>query len=174
MSGIETPKSTRRLRGFAFAVGLALCAVALHTHATEPRHRQCQLAFLDELGWQVAPAAIESMERNGGSPCERANLEDAHAAGDLRLRVPLDTDRWLAQSSSAAELDAAISDQASVCAFAMRIGDATRRAADKLIELRKDKWELASYPLEQHGFTRSDSWYDEYRRIYELFEKTLK
>lgn len=46
--------------------------------------------------------------------------------------------------------------------------------AQKLIELRKDKWELASYPLERHGFTHPDSWYDEYRRIYELFEKTLK
>ena len=46
--------------------------------------------------------------------------------------------------------------------------------AQKLIELRKDKWELASYPLERHGFTRPDSWYDEYRRIHELFEKTLK
>ena len=46
--------------------------------------------------------------------------------------------------------------------------------AQKLIELRKDKWELASYPLERHGFTHPDSWYDEYRRIQELFEKTLK
>jgi dipeptidyl aminopeptidase/acylaminoacyl peptidase len=46
--------------------------------------------------------------------------------------------------------------------------------AQRLIELRKDKWELASYPLERHGFTRADSWYDEYRRIHELFERTLK
>jgi len=44
----------------------------------------------------------------------------------------------------------------------------------KLIELRKDKWELAPYPLERHGFVHPDSWYDEYRRIYELFERTLK
>ncbi len=44
----------------------------------------------------------------------------------------------------------------------------------KLIELRKDKWELASYPLERHSFTHADAWYDEYRRIYELFERTLK
>jgi len=44
----------------------------------------------------------------------------------------------------------------------------------KLIELRKDKWELAPYPLERHGFTHPDSWYDEYRRIHELFERTLK
>jgi len=46
--------------------------------------------------------------------------------------------------------------------------------AQKLIELRKDKWELAPYPLERHGFTHPDAWYDEYRRIHELFEKTLK
>ncbi|WP_222565861.1 S9 family peptidase [Novilysobacter antarcticus] len=44
----------------------------------------------------------------------------------------------------------------------------------RLIELRKDKWELASYPLERHGFVHADSWYDEYRRILELFEDTLK
>ena len=46
--------------------------------------------------------------------------------------------------------------------------------AQKLIELRKDKWEIAPYPLERHGFTHPDSWYDEYRRIHELFETTLK
>mgnify|MGYP006156448409 CR=1 FL=1 len=40
--------------------------------------------------------------------------------------------------------------------------------------MRKDKWELASYPLERHGFTHPDAWYDEYRRIHELFERTLK
>ncbi|ROU08400.1 S9 family peptidase [Lysobacter enzymogenes] len=44
----------------------------------------------------------------------------------------------------------------------------------KLIELRKDKWEIAPYPLERHGFVHADAWYDEYRRIYELFERTLK
>ena len=46
--------------------------------------------------------------------------------------------------------------------------------AQRLIELRKDKWELASYPLERHGFTHPDSWYDEYRRILELFDNALK
>ena len=46
--------------------------------------------------------------------------------------------------------------------------------AQRLIELRKDDWELASYPLERHGFVHPDSWYDEYRRIYELFEDNLK
>lgn len=48
------------------------------------------------------------------------------------------------------------------------------RLAQRLIELRKDNWELASYPLEAHGFEHADSWYDEYRRILSLFERTLK
>jgi dipeptidyl aminopeptidase/acylaminoacyl peptidase len=48
------------------------------------------------------------------------------------------------------------------------------RMAQRLIELKKDHWELASYPLERHGFVQPESWYDEYRRIYQLFESTLK
>jgi dipeptidyl aminopeptidase/acylaminoacyl peptidase len=48
------------------------------------------------------------------------------------------------------------------------------RLAQRLIELKKDHWELASYPLERHSFVHPESWYDEYRRIYQLFERTLK
>ena len=48
------------------------------------------------------------------------------------------------------------------------------RLAQRLIELRKDHWELASYPLERHTFVQPESWYDEYRRIFQLFESTLK
>ncbi len=48
------------------------------------------------------------------------------------------------------------------------------RLAQRLIELRKDKWELASYPLERHAYVHPESWYDQYRRIFELFERALK
>ena len=48
------------------------------------------------------------------------------------------------------------------------------RLSQRLIELRKDKWTLAPYPMERHGFVQPESWYDEYRRIFELFESTLK
>jgi dipeptidyl aminopeptidase/acylaminoacyl peptidase len=48
------------------------------------------------------------------------------------------------------------------------------RMAQRLIELKKDNWDLASYPLERHGFVQPESWYDEYRRIYQLFDRTLK
>jgi dipeptidyl aminopeptidase/acylaminoacyl peptidase len=48
------------------------------------------------------------------------------------------------------------------------------RLTQRLIELGKTDWELASYPVENHGFTRPSSWADEYRRIFELFERTLR
>lgn len=47
------------------------------------------------------------------------------------------------------------------------------RLSQRLIELGKTQWELAVYPVEDHGFVRPDSWTDEYRRIYELFERTI-
>ena len=48
------------------------------------------------------------------------------------------------------------------------------RLTQKLIELHKENWELASYPVEDHGFEQPSSWADEYKRIYKLFEVTLK
>lgn len=39
------------------------------------------------------------------------------------------------------------------------------RLAQRLIELRKEDWEMAVYPVEDHGFTEPESWADEYRRI---------
>ncbi|MGB9107331.1 MAG: prolyl oligopeptidase family serine peptidase [Telluria sp.] len=48
------------------------------------------------------------------------------------------------------------------------------RMAQRLIELKKDHWELAPYPMERHSFVQPESWYDEYRRIDQLFERTLK
>ncbi len=48
------------------------------------------------------------------------------------------------------------------------------RLSQRLIELKKDNWELASYPMEDHGFVEPSSWTDEYKRIFKLFERTLK
>lgn len=47
------------------------------------------------------------------------------------------------------------------------------RLAQRLIELGKERWEMAVYPAEDHGFVRPDSWTDEYRRILELFDRWL-
>lgn len=47
------------------------------------------------------------------------------------------------------------------------------RLSQRLIELGKTDWELAVYPVEDHGFVRPDSWTDEYRRIDDLFRRYL-
>jgi dipeptidyl aminopeptidase/acylaminoacyl peptidase len=48
------------------------------------------------------------------------------------------------------------------------------RLSQRLIELKKENWELAVYPVEDHAFSEPSSWTDEYKRILKLFEKTLK
>jgi dipeptidyl aminopeptidase/acylaminoacyl peptidase len=45
--------------------------------------------------------------------------------------------------------------------------------SQRLIELGKTGWEMAVYPVEDHGFVRPSSWTDEYRRILELFDRTI-
>lgn len=47
------------------------------------------------------------------------------------------------------------------------------RLAQRLIELEKDNWEMAVYPVEDHGFSEPSSWTDEYKRILKLFNETL-
>lgn len=47
------------------------------------------------------------------------------------------------------------------------------RVSQRLIELGKDNWELAVYPVEDHGFTTPSGWTDEYKRILKLFEERL-
>ncbi|HET7583691.1 MAG TPA: prolyl oligopeptidase family serine peptidase [Gemmatimonadaceae bacterium] len=47
------------------------------------------------------------------------------------------------------------------------------RLTQRLIELHKTGWELAVYPVENHGFVRPSSWTDEYTRILELFDRTI-
>ncbi len=48
------------------------------------------------------------------------------------------------------------------------------RLTQRLIELGKDNWDLAVYPMEDHGFVEPESWTDEYKRIFRLFETWLK
>jgi len=47
------------------------------------------------------------------------------------------------------------------------------RLTQRLIELGKDNWEMAVYPVEDHGFVEPTSWTDEYKRILKLFDTWL-
>ena len=50
----------------------------------------------------------------------------------------------------------------------------TVRLTQKLIELHKENWQVAMYPVENHSFVEPSSWADEYKRILKLFEDNLK
>jgi dipeptidyl aminopeptidase/acylaminoacyl peptidase len=49
----------------------------------------------------------------------------------------------------------------------------TVRLVERLIELRKENWQVAPYPVEDHSFERDTSWADEYKRILKLFSDVL-
>jgi dipeptidyl aminopeptidase/acylaminoacyl peptidase len=48
------------------------------------------------------------------------------------------------------------------------------RLYQRFIELHKTDFWMSLYPLERHGFEHADSWYDEYRRIHDLFTRYVK
>ncbi|HYM25973.1 MAG TPA: alpha/beta fold hydrolase [Vicinamibacterales bacterium] len=48
------------------------------------------------------------------------------------------------------------------------------RLVQRLIELRKENWSIAPFPVENHGFEDETSWADEYKRILKLFDDHLK
>ncbi len=48
------------------------------------------------------------------------------------------------------------------------------RLYQKLVELHKDDFELAGYPLERHGFVHPDAWLDEYKRVHRVLRRVLQ
>lgn len=50
----------------------------------------------------------------------------------------------------------------------------TVRLVQRLIELKKENYYPMFYPLDPHTFEHPESWLDEYRRIFALFERHLK
>jgi dipeptidyl aminopeptidase/acylaminoacyl peptidase len=50
----------------------------------------------------------------------------------------------------------------------------TVRLVQRLVDLGKEGFETAFYPVENHAFTNASSWSDEYKRIFRLFERELK
>jgi dipeptidyl aminopeptidase/acylaminoacyl peptidase len=48
------------------------------------------------------------------------------------------------------------------------------RLVQRLIELKKENFETAIYPVEPHTFRQPTSWLDEYRRIFKLMETHVK
>jgi hypothetical protein len=89
----------------------------------------CALQALAGLGWRFEPADAATPAIEGGTPCERGSLAEAQAAGDLRVLVPRD--------AGTARLDALAAalrtHPATRCAYGLALGEATRRAVDRLV-----------------------------------------
>ena len=80
------------------------------------------------------------------------------------------------EQSSPLEFAAAFQDHLLICHGVIDdnvLFDDSMRLYERLIELHKDNFSMSPYPLDRHGFVNADSWLDEYKRIYRLFETEL-
>ncbi len=88
----------------------------------------CHIRFLRHLGWQVDTDPQLRIEVGGGNVCRFEDASEARTSGALRLVLPGN------DPAQSRELIAdALASEASQCAFAMRVGVATRRAVDRLV-----------------------------------------
>ncbi|WP_342315877.1 hypothetical protein [Lysobacter sp. FW306-1B-D06B] len=88
----------------------------------------CKMRLLRELGWRFVSSEEHSAQIHPGIPCERADLAQAQAAGDLVVRFPARLD-----AASRARLeDELLRHPATACAYSFALGAATRRAVDRL------------------------------------------
>ena len=90
--------------------------------------RGCERALLEELGWRFVASDAAHPRIEAGRPCERGSLAEAQAMGDLRVTVPSNASAP-ALSTLHREL---LAHSGTTCAYAFKLGDATRRAVDRL------------------------------------------
>jgi dipeptidyl aminopeptidase/acylaminoacyl peptidase len=87
------------------------------------------------------------------------------------------TDPIAYERSSPIEFAAGLQDALLICHGVIDdnvLFEDSMRLYQRLIELHKDNFSMSPYPLDRHGFSNSDSWLDEYKRIYRLFETNLR
>jgi hypothetical protein len=119
-------RSRRRAHAAGAALALLLCVGS--AAGSEAGAGQCLQRLLERLGWQISIAAIDAPRVHAGPVCERADLRQAQAAGDLRVELP----RAWAADQRQRFLQTLVDDPATVCAYAFVLGEATRRAATRL------------------------------------------
>ncbi len=120
-------RAARVRRAFAAWALVLACGVAQAQPATS-----CERRLLQELGWRFDASTITTPTIDAGTPCDRGNLAEAQAAGDLRVRVPANAD---VGAVAGLERDL-LEHPATRCAFAFALGAATRRAVDRLVANR--------------------------------------
>lgn len=121
---------TRRARAGITAIAMLALSCAWPAGTAAAQADDCARSVLAALGWRFHEEARLSAPRiEAGAPCMRASLEAAQAAGDLRVAVP----RGFDTAGLGALYRTLFAHPATTCAYAFRLGDATRRAVDKLV-----------------------------------------
>ena len=146
-----------RQRALAFGATALLACSASHAQPWCDAPTARKQAVLQSLGWQfVAANDAAAPTINAGTPCDRDDLAQAHAAGDLRVSLPGNIDA----AARAALLDTLLDHPATHCAYAFLLGDATRRAVDKLVA--NPRYRFSALQLGWIGFgaggAQADGW----------------
>ena len=114
------------MRPLRLVACLVLLASATAFAADVP---DCKVRLLESFGWRFVPADVAQVSIEAGAPCDRADLAQAQAAGDLVVRVP----RGLDATARERLEDELLDHPATACAYGFALGEATRRAVDKLV-----------------------------------------
>ncbi len=114
----------------ASASAFAGAAPALNS-VVEPASAQCLVDVLGELGWRFERGDVGDVSIAAGTPCDRESLAAAQAAGDLRVAIPAAADAT--ESRFASQWRLLLDHPATHCGFSFRLGDATRKAVDRLV-----------------------------------------
>lgn len=131
-------------------------AASVAAAAASPANGDCSRGLLEEFGWRFIATQEDAPRIEPGTPCDRDTLAKAQAAGDLRVFVPAGLD-----ASARERLHARLfAHPATTCAFGFRLGDATRRAVDKL--LANEGFRFSALQVGWIGFgptgARRDGW----------------
>lgn len=106
----------------------AALALTLTTVTAVAAPRDCPQALLEDLGWRFVPVDAATVGIRPGMPCDRADLAEAQAAGDLVVHVP----RKLDADAHTRLHESLLRHPATRCAYGFALGTATRRAVDRL------------------------------------------
>lgn len=117
------------MRAVTMLLGLLLAWPAAAAVSSQPGSSPaCTQGLLQRLGWRFQRGAVSAPQVHGGAVCMRTDLDDARMAGDLRVVLPPRLD----EAARATLMQRLLDDPATVCAYAFRVGEAARRAAQRL------------------------------------------
>jgi hypothetical protein len=113
----------------ALALFWSLGSLVAQASTLDDASSRCLEAVLRELGWLIEERGMQ-VQVEAGSPCRRASLAQAQAAGDLYLLLP----ERIGDDARRRVLRNVLDGQGSQCSYAFKLGDAARRASTRLQE----------------------------------------